>query len=86
MSHQCRCAGEDHPTFGACVRAKHVGIAYSWSAKGQDFTAQKRWDKDLYAYATARAQGIQPDSTSRAATEHALKESDRTGTAYGATD
>lgn len=80
----CRCPGENHPTFGACVRSKNLRVAYCNSASGRDATAQKTWDKDLAAYADARRQGIQPESTRRGATDEAVKQSDRLGTPYGA--
>lgn len=83
--HNCRCGvSEPHPTFGACMRYKGVKIAYCQSAAGKDYTAEKRWQKDLDAYAAARRQGIQPASTKREAVTGALATSDKTGTPFQA--
>lgn len=66
------------------MRAKNVRVGYCQSVKGLDFSAQKKWDKDLEAYASAKKQGVQPNSTKRAAVDRAMRASDRTGTAYRA--
>lgn len=81
--HVCRCAGEDHPTFGACIRAKSLRVAYCQSASGRDYSAQKRWDKNLAEYASVRRQGIQPDTTRGPDVRRALEASQRAGEAYG---
>ena len=39
-------------------------------------TTQKKWDSELAFYKSARAQGVQPEGTSRAAVEKALKASE----------
>lgn len=62
----CKCEGEDHPTYGACLRSKNLKIAYANSANGKDYTQQKRWDKELALYGEARAAGLQPNSTKTA--------------------
>lgn len=59
----CKCEGEDHPTYGACLRSKNLRILYANSANGSDLTAQKKWDKELDLYAEARSAGLQPNST-----------------------
>lgn len=83
-SHRCRCEGEQHPTFGACMRAKGVRVGYCRSAAGGlDYTREKAAERELEAYRRARKQGIQPDSTRTAAIRAALDISDRTGRAYG---
>lgn len=43
----------------------------------------KKWNKELDLYRTARAQGIQPDGTSTAKIRKAIDVSDKTGHAYG---
>jgi hypothetical protein len=58
-------------------------IAYCRSAFNQDYTAQKRWDGTLSDYASARRQGIQPDSTNRGDIDRAVRISDDSGEAYG---
>jgi hypothetical protein len=45
--------------------------------------SKKKWDGELELYRTARAQGIQPDGTSRAKIEKAIDVSNQTGYAYG---
>lgn len=81
------CPTQDHPTWGACVRDKSLRIAYCGSATNprNDATAEKRWGKELDLYASARRQGIQPDTTQNRDIVHALRESDRAGEAYGST-
>lgn len=59
-------------------------VAYCNSAKGFDATGQKRWERDLDAYADARRQGIQPETTQRAAVDQAVRFSDQAGMAYDA--
>lgn len=66
------------------MRSKGLRVAYANSASGLDLSKQKRWDSELAAYKSAREQGIQPSSTSRAAVERALDISNKTGTAYQA--
>ena len=50
-------------------------IANNWT--------NKKWDKELDLYRSARAQGIQPDGTTTAKVQQALDASDKAGTAYG---
>lgn len=44
---------------------------------------QKSWQGELDAYKSARAQGIQPDSTKMADIQKAVDISNKTGHAYG---
>lgn len=82
--HECRCpVAEPHLTFGQCMRWKNVRVAYCQSAANKDYTAQKKWDRDLEAYANARRQGIQPDGTTREKVRYAEEASSRLGVAYG---
>jgi hypothetical protein len=60
------CATRDHATWGECQRAKNVKVAYCASHKGADYSAQKRWDKELNDYAGLKAAGINPEGTTRA--------------------
>jgi hypothetical protein len=80
----CKCPGEDHPTYGGCLRSKNLRVAYCQSAKGHDLTAQKAVDRECNAYRAARAQGIQPGSTKMSSVEYALEQSDKTGNAFRA--
>jgi hypothetical protein len=79
-STSCRTGG--HATWGDCVRAKGLRVAYCQSAAGRDYSRQKAWDRELAGYRDARAQGIQPDGTTTAKIRQALDYSDKTGTAY----
>lgn len=76
------CATQDCESYAACLRGKSTKVAYCNSASGQDFTAQKQWDKDLDAYKDARAQGIQPAGTTRHHVDNAVRISENTGTAF----
>jgi hypothetical protein len=83
-THVCRCPGEKHPTFGACLRSKNLRIGFCNSAKGLDATEQKKWDKELAAYRDARAQGIQPAGTRLEQVRQAVEISDAAGKAFDA--
>lgn len=60
------CLTKDHATWGECQRAKGVRLAYGRSHIGQDYTRQKKWDRELDAYYTAKADGLNPAGTSMA--------------------
>ena len=45
-------------------------------------TTQKKWNSELEAYRSARAQGIQPNGTKRKQIEAAHQASERLGVAY----
>ena len=78
------CPTQDHETFGACLRSQRQMIGYANSAGGMDLTAQKKWDRDLDFYKSARAQGVQPAGTKRHQVERAMDISNLTGKAYQA--
>lgn len=77
------CETRDHETWGACMRAKNLRIAYCKSHLGQDFTRQKKWDARLAEYKEARDSGIQPDGTSTSQIRFAKEMSDQSGLRYG---
>lgn len=77
------CPTQNHKTWGECMRAKNLRIAYCQSVAGKDYTSQKKWDKDLAAYRDVRKEGIQPEGTTRTHVEMAKAISDRDGVAYG---
>ena len=64
----------------AC-RVKSIKVAYC-GIGGGDATAQKKWDRNLDLYRKARAQGIQPTGTSQSKVMAAIKQSEKTGTAF----
>ena len=71
-------------SYASCLRGKGVKVAYCNSAGGFDFSAQKKWDRDLAAYSDARAQGIQPAGTDRKAVDRAVAISNESGKAWDA--
>ena len=82
----CRtgCPTQDHVSWAACARDSGIRVAYTNSANGQDATAQKKWDKELDAYASAKQQGIQPASTKLLDIRKAVDISNVTGRAFNA--
>lgn len=77
----CRsgCPTQDHGSYGECLRAANVRVAYADSANGWDATKQKKWDRELSDYRSALAQGIQPKGTDRRSIDQAVKISNETG-------
>lgn len=68
------CPTKDHATWGECQRAKGIKIAYCASHKGSDYTAQKKWDKELNDFRTAKENGLNPEGTTRAKIEKAYED------------
>lgn len=69
--------------YHECLRNKGVKTYMATPSQGMDGTAELKKDSELAAYRAARAQGIQPDGTTRAAVESAVRKSDEAGAAYG---
>ena len=76
------CPTQDHKSWGECARSKNLHVGYCGQGGG-DATAQKKQDSELALYREARAQGIQPDGTTRDKIEAALQKSNDVGAAYG---
>jgi hypothetical protein len=76
---------EDFPTYGAYLRSKNLKVGYCKSHLGQDYTRQKKWDRELAEYRQARSEGIQPKSTRTKDIRDAMKVSDKVGKAFDAT-
>lgn len=76
----CAC----HETYGAHLRAKNIRIDGCRSSFGRDRTANKKSQRELDLYASARSQGIQPASTQTSQIRDALDRSDRIGRAFDA--
>lgn len=77
-----------HPTFvEGCFGCKASSIQLAAGDASGDLVSNgwtnKKWDKELDLYASARKQGIQPDGTSTAKVQQALDISEKTGVAYG---
>lgn len=77
------CRTRDHRSYSECMSGKGVKTYLASPSKGLDGTAQKRWDKELADYRSARRQGIQPDGTTSRKIEEAVRLSDAAGAAYG---
>lgn len=84
MSCSSSCLTQDHDSWGDCVRAKGLKVAYAQEHAGKDATAQKAADKNLENYAKARKYGIQPQSTRKPDVDRAVRISEQTGSAYTA--
>jgi hypothetical protein len=82
----CRtgCPTKDCPSYGACLKAASVRVAYCDSVNRQDYTRQKKWDAELASYRAARAEGIEPAGTTQKQIDQARKVSDLTGQAFQA--
>jgi hypothetical protein len=78
------CPTQDCVSYAACLKQKAPRVAYANSANGMDYSAQKKWDRDLAAYSDARRQGIQPASTQRASVDAAVAMSNEVGKAWDA--
>lgn len=84
LGDNCRsgCRTRDHSTWGECARRSQLKVGWAASASGLDKTADRQFDRELQSYADARADGIQPAATTRAAVREAYRVSELTGTAY----
>lgn len=87
--HVCNCPGENHPTFGACMRGKNLSFPGVFTTRSAgagrgDRDRQKVWDKEIDAYKAARKEGISPAGTRMPQIEAARKLSDKVGKAYQA--
>lgn len=83
MACRAGCKTKDHASYDACLKAANVRTYLASPSKGLDGTRQKKWDAELSAYREARRQGIQPDGTTKAKVEDAVRRSDAAGAAYG---
>jgi hypothetical protein len=74
-----------HTSYVAGCFACKVGTLQlnTGDANGTRDMSQKKWDKELDLYRSARKQGIQPEGTTTAKIRKALDVSDKTGYAYG---
>jgi hypothetical protein len=69
------------PCFGCKARTLQLSTGDAASNKGMP---QKKWDKELDLYRSARKQGIQPAGTSTRQIQKALDDSNKVGKAYDA--
>lgn len=78
------CRSRDHMSYAECLQSKSVRPFMANTASGHDYTAEKKNQRELNAYADARRQGVQPATTRSNSIERAMKISDATGVAYQA--
>lgn len=72
-----------HENWGECVAAKNMRVGYARSATGgEDYTAERKHQKRIALARKARAEGIQPDSTSLPDVQRAIDWSDKHGRPY----
>ena len=69
--------------FTCKIETLQLGTGDANSGLVSNGWTNKRWDKELDLYKSARKQGIQPDGTSTAKIQKALDISEKTGVAYG---
>lgn len=74
---------DSDPCFGCKAKGLQLNTG---DANSQKAMSNKKWNGELDAYRAARAQGIQPEGTSMAAVESAIKASEAMGKAYDAND
>jgi hypothetical protein len=77
------CRTKDHASYHECLADKRPRTFCASPSRGFDGTREKRWNRELDAYADARRQGIQPDGTTARKVEQAVRRSDEAGMAYG---
>lgn len=85
MSCRSGCLTQDHGSWGDCLRASNIQMN-AGDAKSSSISSgwtEKKWNKELELYRSARKQGVQPDGTSTKQIQQALDISDKTGVAYG---
>lgn len=75
---------QDHPEdVEGCFGCKILGLQLSpGDATSSKSMSNKKWDAELNAYSSARAEGIQPAGTSMAKIQDARRASDVLGAAY----
>jgi len=83
MACRAGCQTQDHASWGECLRAAQVRTYHVAVSKGYDGTAQKKWDRELESYHSARKEGMRPDGTTTKKIEEAKRLSDKAGAAYG---
>lgn len=79
---------KEHPQFvegcfGCKVGTLQLNAGDAHSDRIASGWTEKKWDKELALYRSARAQGIQPNTTRTKDIRQALDVSDKTGYAFG---
>lgn len=78
------CRTKDHASYAECLKDKGVGAVGVDISKGHEASRQKKWDRELDAYADARRQGVQPAGTKMRDVDAAMAISNETGKAFDA--
>ena len=81
----CRtgCPTQNHGSWGDCLRASNLQLS-AGDASSNKLMPTKKWNNELDAYASARAQGIQPAGTQMHQIRAAIDASETIGRAYDA--
>ena len=71
------CRTQDHPSYGACLRSQGLAVT-GLESTNPSFTraAERKWDNELESYRAARAEGLQPATTSQKDIDFARKVAD----------
>lgn len=76
------CPYGDCPSYGYCMRNKGVRTLHVSKTNGVDRDYEKRFNAEIKAYRDAARQGIEPDGSSMAQIDRAVKISEATGVPY----
>lgn len=82
MSCTSGCPTQDHRSYAECLRGKGVRTLYVSKTNGVDADYVKKFDAEIKAYRDAARQGIEPDGSSMAQIERAVKITEATGVPY----
>jgi hypothetical protein len=82
MACSSSCSSQDHPSYGACLRAKALQVDVAVPGTGYSPARNKAWDSRIDSYKEARSHGIAPAGTRKSQIDAAVKASDATGEAF----
>ena len=77
------CPTKDHATYGECLRSKGLAV-YGLESTGNDFTKQKKWDRELDRARNLMSNGVLPRNTFGKALDEAERKSDAMGKPFRA--
>lgn len=71
------CRTQDHSSYGQCLRSQGLAVT-GLESTSPSFTreASRKWDAELNSYAAARAEGLQPATTSQKDIDFARRKAD----------
>ncbi len=58
------CLTQDHATYGQCLKSKAPKVTTADTRNKGDYAFRSNWTQEVKEYRDARAQGIQPKSSS----------------------